>query len=370
MNHPARTQERPAPDVGPAKANGSFWKYSLAEQAVPFLAGDEFRVYYALLNFANTKTGTCYPAMGTIADRLGIAPRTVQKHVASLQRKKFLTVKSGKGARRKSGAYANNSYAFNQPENWLVSDGEPGDHTNARAYGHTNERAYGHTNLRAHGHTNLRAYKPCKEDNPVVSNPVTSNPDLSVTQGAAGAGHAQDSRHEESIQTTDSEPYGENESARKQPGNPASTSRPRESEAVKQQKLEEIAAVILSTLPGKKIPLHLLRDEVESLVTPECRTYAEVLHQARAYAGYLKRTGEEPAWRTQFFISGWDKRNWRNHADWVLQARQERETFERQAAEHNRRIMQEPEEFAGAPMAPESDRLEHNTALAEPCEWH
>jgi hypothetical protein len=98
--------------------------------------------------------------------------------------------------------------------------------------------------------------------------------------------------------------------------------------------------VILSTLPGKKIPLHLLRDEVEKLVAPGCNTYAEVLHQARAYAGYLRRTGEEAAWRAEFFISGWDKRNWRWSADSFFQVRQERETFMRQAAENNRRIME------------------------------
>ncbi len=42
-------------------------------------------VYAALSDYANNKTGLCWPKMSTLADTLGISVRSVQRHLAALR---------------------------------------------------------------------------------------------------------------------------------------------------------------------------------------------------------------------------------------------------------------------------------------------
>lgn len=315
-------QSEPAPDVGPAYRYGKVWKYDRMAEAMESgeLNVAELAVFNYLVHCRNSTTGESFPAISTVAAKLRISDKTVKRALASLESKGFI---SRRKRPSKDGRFAQNAYGFPVRRRGVILSITVGSSCPV----------------------------PGDISTPLTEGKITTGikqDDLSVTHYAAGTGPVQDSRHEESIQTTDSGAHGQSESALKRTGNPASTSRPRESETDKRKNLEELAAVILSTLPGKKIQLNLLRDEVEKLVAPGCNTYAEVLHQAEAYRGYLKRTGEEPAWRTRFFIIGWHERNWRSHADSVLRGRQETEAMRRevetQEREHWREKLERQEE--------------------------
>ncbi len=81
------------------EAHRAVWAYNEAAPDDSKVTGGELAVWAALAEHANA-AGYCWPGVRRLARKCGVDPRTVQRHLRSLERKGILrtTIQGGKGA--------------------------------------------------------------------------------------------------------------------------------------------------------------------------------------------------------------------------------------------------------------------------------